>query len=204
MQYIIMSDGKGIRWNNYNGDSKQSIKIIDESLLERTVRLLRENNCNNILISSHDSRHEITDIPRIESDYPNMYHNQYAFDYLNKETTFLYGDTFYLDKCISTIVNSEVNDVMFYGNSKAIIAIKVIDYDLFKRQIDSFTDKTKTIYHAFDGVLYNKQEIPRFYRIDDLFININTPDDYLELIKILPYNKGHLKKLYKNNLGGNQ
>ena len=42
MKYIIMADGKGTRWNNYNDIPKHFIKMDGETLLERTVRLLRE------------------------------------------------------------------------------------------------------------------------------------------------------------------
>lgn len=66
-----MSDGKGTRWNNYMNTTKQTISINGENLLQRTIRLLHEN--------------EIYDI-------------MFAFDYLEEPTTFLYGDTFYSDE----------------------------------------------------------------------------------------------------------
>lgn len=195
MQYIIMSDGKGTRWNNHNKNTKQSIKIIDESLLERTVRLLKENNCNEILISSHDSRHEVLGARRIFSDYENNKKNQYAFDYLDCETTFLYGDTFYSEDCIQTIVNSKIDDLMFYGTEKAIVAVKVLDYNLFKEKIIDFDDYRKTIFHAFDNILFKNKKIERFYYLTDMFFNINKPEDYYELIRTIQESKGNIKKL---------
>ena len=36
-----MAAGKGKRWNDYLGISKQEAKINDENLLERTVRLIK-------------------------------------------------------------------------------------------------------------------------------------------------------------------
>lgn len=52
-----MSDGKGTRWNNYMNTTKQTISINAENLLQRTIRLLHENEIYDILIKSHDRRH---------------------------------------------------------------------------------------------------------------------------------------------------
>ena len=43
MKYIIMADGKGTRWQNYNDIPKHFIEINGEKIIERTVRLLRDN-----------------------------------------------------------------------------------------------------------------------------------------------------------------
>ena len=42
MRYIIMADGKGNRWNNFHDMPKHFIKFGDETLLERTVRLIHQ------------------------------------------------------------------------------------------------------------------------------------------------------------------
>lgn len=42
MKYIIMADGKGTRWGNYQDIPKHLIQIGGETLLGRTVRLLNE------------------------------------------------------------------------------------------------------------------------------------------------------------------
>ena len=42
MIYIIMADGKGTRWNNYQNIPKHLIQIDGETLLARTTRLLKE------------------------------------------------------------------------------------------------------------------------------------------------------------------
>ncbi len=50
MRYVIMADGKGSRWNNFLGHDKQEIRIDGETLLERTVRLVHENDPDAALI----------------------------------------------------------------------------------------------------------------------------------------------------------
>lgn len=42
MKYIIMADGKGTRWNNFNNIPKHFIEIDGEKIIFRTVRLLNE------------------------------------------------------------------------------------------------------------------------------------------------------------------
>ena len=42
MKYIIMADGQGNRWDNFNNIPKHLIEINNETLLSRTVRLLKE------------------------------------------------------------------------------------------------------------------------------------------------------------------
>ena len=40
MRYVIMANGKGSRWNNYEGIPKHLISIGGETLLQRTTRLV--------------------------------------------------------------------------------------------------------------------------------------------------------------------
>lgn len=42
IQYVIMSDGKGTRWNNYMNITKQEIVIDGENLLERISRQIKK------------------------------------------------------------------------------------------------------------------------------------------------------------------
>ena len=47
-----MADGHGRRWGRYLGRPKHLIRLGGESLLERTVRLLKANGVDGIAISS--------------------------------------------------------------------------------------------------------------------------------------------------------
>ncbi len=185
VQCVIMSDGKGSRWNNYLGLSKQEIYINNETILERTVRLLREIGYENIKIVSHNPRHNVEGVERIYSDYDNQKFNQYAYDFLNTETIYLYGDTYYSKEALISIMESKVYDVNFCGTNKCIIAIKVKDTNLFKGLVTNFDDSSQSIYHAFDNIKFGGEEIYRYVYIYDWFYNINTPEDYNELITLV-------------------
>ena len=59
MKYIIMADGKGSRWKNYRGMPKHLVKIKGETLLARTVRLIKElDGESEVIITSHDDRYK--------------------------------------------------------------------------------------------------------------------------------------------------
>lgn len=180
MQYVIMSDGKGTRWNNYLNITKQEIVIDGENLLERIARQVKKNDKQaKIIISSHNSNHKVAGCMLYASENNNKYKKMYLYEEINEPTIFLYGDTYYDDNIIEIIVNSSVDKIAFYGNENAIIAIKVIDYKLFKNKLDVY-DGIKTLLHEFDEYDVNKL----FVHIGYNFKNINTGDDYHSLIKI--------------------
>jgi len=52
MKYIIMADGKGTRWNNFNNIPKHFIEINGEKIIFRTVRLLNETGVEDSPISA--------------------------------------------------------------------------------------------------------------------------------------------------------
>ena len=58
MKYIIMSDGKGTRWNNYLGITKQEAIINNERLIDRTIRMILERSTDEIYILSSNQNHE--------------------------------------------------------------------------------------------------------------------------------------------------
>lgn len=53
---LILCAGNGSRWGEYLGVPKQLITINNETLLDRTVRLLNKNGNNNIEIVFNDHR----------------------------------------------------------------------------------------------------------------------------------------------------
>ena len=187
MQYVILSNGKRTRWNNYMGITKQEIVINGENLLQRIVRQIKNSDeTAKIIISSSNPNHEVTGCIRYSSKNTNKDKKMYLYEKINEPIIFLYGDTYYENNIIDIIVNSFTDKVLFFGNENAIIAIKVIDYQLFKNKLDVYKGD-KRLLHEFEE-----------YDIDRLFINvgynfknINTSDDYHELLKI--------KKLIKAN-----
>lgn len=186
MQYVIMSDGKGTRWNNYLNITKQEIVIDGENLLERMAHQIKNfDKGAKIIISSHNPNHKVDGCMLYASEAEDTYKRMYLYEKINEPTVFLYGDTYYEDNVIETIVNTSIEKVMFYGNENAIIAIKVNDYDLFKKKLNIYNG-TKTLLHEFEEYDINKL----FVNVGYDFKNINTIDDYQSLVKT--------KKMTKN------
>lgn len=50
MKVYILADGEGTRWNNWGGVPKQLLKVNDETILDRMIRLCVENGLDNITI----------------------------------------------------------------------------------------------------------------------------------------------------------
>ena len=57
---IIIAAGEASRWGNYKGIPKHLIEIDNEPILYRTVRLLKENDLDNIyIVAPDDDRYKV-------------------------------------------------------------------------------------------------------------------------------------------------
>jgi hypothetical protein len=109
---IIIAAGEATRWNNYLNTPKHLISIEGEILLERTVRLLIQNNIKDIfVVGPDDDRYKVEGsklyVPTKNLNYAD------ADKFLNSEslwntegrTLVLYGDVYFSDNCIEQVVN---------------------------------------------------------------------------------------------------
>lgn len=190
MIYIIMADGKGTRWNNYNGIPKHLININGEVLIERTVRQLNEFDSQaKVIITSHDKRYEFPGSTRYEPKDNNLEIDRFTNELIEDNICFLYGDTYYSDSAIKTIIEESAEDLLFFGNETSIVAIKVKDSELFKYHISNvkklyLSNKIKNckgwhVYQSFQNLEFDKKQIGKKYiLITDKTKDYNTPDEY--------------------------
>lgn len=190
MKYIIMADGKGTRWKNYQNIPKHLIKIDGEILLERTVRQLNNQDKNaKVIITSHDKRYEFKGATRYEPLNNVLEIDRFTEELIEDNICFLYGDTYYTDETINNIINSKVDDILFFGNQKSIVAIKVKNSKLFKKHISNvkklyLNNKIKNckgwqVYQSFQNLEFDKKQIKdKFVIVDDETIDYNTPKEY--------------------------
>ena len=189
MKYIIMADGKGTRWNNYNDITKHFCVINGEPIILRTVRLLRENGIDDIIITSHNPSYNIEGAKRYEPLKNNEEIDRFTYELINEEIVFLYGDTYYEEKTIQDIINAKTDKILFFGNDKSIVAIKVIDYILFKSIIDKIKEmgipgKGWTVYQIINGLPFDSREVKdNFIYVGNNSIDVNTPGEYTYLVK---------------------
>ena len=151
MKYVILSDGTSKDFEI----PRQLTKINDEPLIKRTIRLLKENGIKDILITSHDKRFDNLGVPRYEPLYNDWDYisktgywlSAFPIELLNEPICFLFGDVYYSENAIKTIVNTETLDLLFFctyeNKDKRYIkhhdeplAYKVKDYETFKKHIN--------------------------------------------------------------------
>lgn len=151
MIFIIMCGGVYRKWET----PRQLLEIKGEPIVARTIRLLRENGIENIAISSNNEAFEAFGVPvlRHENSYDAVAYNQStghwcdAFYPTDFPTTYLFGDVVYSPEAIKTIIDTETDDIMFFGSAPPFSPIypkpyiepfgfKVADTDHLKRAVE--------------------------------------------------------------------
>ena len=189
MKYIIMADGKGTRWNNHQDIPKHFIEIDGETLLSRTVRLLKEKDPDcEVIITSHDPRYEVEGAVRYEPKNNVLEIDRFTRELIEDDVCFLYGDTYYSDSSMEMIVGHEVEDLLFFGNEKSIVAVKVKDAGVFQKHMDNVTElflaekikdcKGWQVYQSFMNLPFDiKQIADKYIYIKDETKDFNSPED---------------------------
>lgn len=121
MKYIIMAGGK---YKNFE-KPKQLLKVNGEILIERTIRLLKENGIKDIAISTNNPAFDYLDVEKLR--HKNNYYNgdenkkrKSENNWLNayypteEPACYLHGDVYYSDEAIKTIIETPVKDTMFF------------------------------------------------------------------------------------------
>lgn len=187
-----MADGKGTRWANYMGVPKHLVEIGGEPIIGRTVRLLNEmtdGKCE-VIITSHDKRYEFEGSRRHEPLNNHLEIDRFTQELIEDDTCFLYGDTYYTEESLKLILDSETEDVLFFGNAKSIVAINVSDSSFFEKHVanvrqlflDGKIEKCVgwQVYQSITGQDFSKKAEmgDKFVILDAKTTDINTPEEY--------------------------
>lgn len=183
MKYVIMADSVN---KQFFETPRQLTKINGEPIIKRTIRLLKENNINDIIITSHDKRFDNLGAIRYEPKNNNhnwesekrkgYWLNAFTRELLVEPICFLFGDVYYSENAIKIIVETEAKDNLFFCTYKnkdkryikqhdEPLAYKVVDCESFKKHIDivkKMFDEGKTIRHPISWELYrslNNQDV---------------------------------------------
>lgn len=178
---------------------KQLTIINGECLADRTIRLLRENDIDEIYISSNDKRFDNCDAPRLK--HPNSYkvvdgvQSGYWLDAFypyfkpSDKVCFMFGDVYYTEDGIKTIIDYECDKNTLFGTSDAKnkqhenwgepFAYKVVDYETFMKGVDAvkkMQNEGKTnrmpivweLYRYLNGLDINVQQV-----LDETYVCID-------------------------------
>lgn len=190
MKYIIMADGRGSRWKNHRGLPKHLMEVDGETLLQRTVRLLRELDpgCS-VTITSHDPRYEVEGAVRYEPQNNHLEIDRFTYELIEPDVCFLYGDTFYSEKALREIIETPAESLLFFGSEKTIFAVKVRDAEMMKSHIDKVKEcylageikdcKGWQVYQVHAGLPFGDKTVTESYRVvRDSTRDFNSPTDW--------------------------
>lgn len=211
MKYIIMCGGNYQHWNT----PRQLSVVKGEVLIERTIRLLKENGINDIYISSnnpifdkyatrleHNNDFETINNKTIKGHWVN------AFYPTEEPTCYIFGDVYFSENAIKTIVETETNDILFFASKNVDrpeyfkkwqepFAFKVANQKKFRKNIEicirecelGHTNREPIaweLYRVINGYNINQHIMDKgFIAIDDYTTDVDCENDIIELEKIL-------------------
>lgn len=209
MKYVILCDSDNIE---PFVEPRQLSVIKGERVIERTIRLLKENGVEDIFITSHDPRFDNLGAIRYEplyNDYKPQLNQGYwlsgfPIELMTEPVAFLLGDVYFSEEAIKTIVESKTDSVLFFCNycnpddryikhHDEPFGFKVVDTELFKKHIKRvkrLKDEGITwrepiaweLYRSLNGLNVNVHELTENY----IAINDETCDiDRVEDVELL-------------------
>lgn len=121
MKYIIMCGGNYPEFKT----RKQLLKVNGEVLVERTIRLLRENGIDDIAICTNCNDFDYLGLPILQQNNKyvcNGENENKKSDYcwlnayypMDDPCCYLHGDVYFSEDAIKTIVNKKVENTMFF------------------------------------------------------------------------------------------
>lgn len=193
MDYIIMCGGY---YGNFNTPKQLSV-INGERLVDRTIRLLRENGITNIYVSATDPIFDSLDVPKLRHNNSYEYRNGKIYGYwidayypTDKPCIYLHGDVYYSEDAIKKIINLNPKVNTFIGNEIARnkehknwgepFGWIVVDQNSFRQAIEDtkkLQDEGKLERgYAISWELYrvaNNLDPNKMYINDDTYLSIN-------------------------------
>lgn len=194
MRYVIMANGKGSRWNNYDGIPKHLISIGGETLLQRTTRLVHAFDPQaEVIITSRNPDCVAEGARRYEPLRFEREIDRFCVELIQDGVCFLYGDAFYSEGTVEQVVSAPVEDMLFFGNAETIVAVKVRSGQCMLdhlRGIDELIEqgviadaKGWQLYHHLLGMpLQGKEIAEKFVVLEDRTTDFNRPEDYEQFV----------------------
>lgn len=122
-KYILMCGGD---YQSFETPRQLSV-VKGETLVERTIRLLRENGIKDIAISSNNPIFEKFGVPVLKHNNPYLINKEDkvvggqwfdAFYPTNEPACYIFGDVYFSPEAIKTIVETKTNDIELFGSKK--------------------------------------------------------------------------------------
>ena len=211
MKYIILCGGVYDKWK----EPKHLTKINGEPIVERTIRLLRENGVRDIAISSNDPRFEQFGVPVLR--HHNPYHLKEgedaktpwldAFYPMETPVCYIFGDVVFSPEAIKTIVETPTDSIQFFASAKPLppiypkrwaepFAFKVEDTAQFFAAIEKTKELEKEgafwrqpvaweLWQVIKGTALGVVNYTNYKIINDYTCDVDAPEDARLFEKII-------------------
>ncbi|MGO1590537.1 MAG: NTP transferase domain-containing protein [Ancrocorticia sp.] len=137
-RYVIMANGNGTRWKGYLGTPKHLLTIDGETLLTRIVRQIREREPGaEVYVSAENPQYETPGAIRHAPQRKEIELDRFVPELLCDGVCFLYGDTFYTDDAMDTIMAGMDESMQFFATQRSIVAVKTEDADLMSKHLEN-------------------------------------------------------------------
>lgn len=195
MKYIIMCGGVYPKWDT----PKQLIRIKGERIIERTVRLLKENGID-AFISSNDNRFtEFAPLLKHENNFKSDVSGFWVdcFYPSDEPCCYLFGDVVYSPEAIQTIASTDTDDIVFFASAPPFdkryikrwaepFAFKVVNQKRFRAAIDYVKQNmglfrrhpiSWELWQVLNGENPNIINYKNYTSINDYTCDVDFPDD---------------------------
>lgn len=190
MKYIIMCGG-----DTLDGLPKQMAEVNGEALVERTIRILRQEGITDIAISTRNDDFERFGVPLLKHD--NTYFNKHGKNYWvdgfypsEDPVCYVFGDVYFSDEAIKTMVETQTDDVMFFASAPPFsvkypkpwaepFGFKVVNQEHFKeaiKEVKRLCDSASFYRHPVAWELWQVLKGTRINFID--YSNYTVINDY--------------------------
>ena len=164
MKYIIMCGGVYQAWEQ----PRHLLKVGDECIVQRTIRLLRECNVQDIAISTNNKVFEQFGVPLLShfNSYNAKGYNDSmgywcdAFYPMEEPVCYIFGDVIFSPQAIKIVVNTDTRDIEFFASAPPF------SQQFSKKYAEPFALKVVNNAHLKECIYLTKQydRQHRFYR----------------------------------------
>lgn len=180
--------------------------VFGETIIARTIRLLRENGITDIALSTNDERYEEYELPILHHNNPMVWEGFVwlrAFYPMTEPVCYVYGDVFFSPEAIKTIVDTQTDDIEFFGSARPFsplytkkwaepFAFKVQDTDHFARALQQTLELDAQgrfrrmpisweLWAVIKGTDLNRIDYTNYTVINDYSVDIDSAEQMREI-----------------------